>query len=359
MSCPITAGCRSRSRTSPSSRPTSISTTIWTKKTASDGAVAGLLGRAGGSCARDKDATERKIQCGINVIRRIGGASKAWGTWNLGRRTTGRNRDGSVRQCNCKLFATRLAWLQQKPCGAADAGSSVRECAPSEPAVPGGWRSARQRPSLAEVFGTIATKPTGSFWRKLIVVPRARLSGRGRLHGPRQLGDLARRRLEVRLRAADRRAAFQSDGDPAAGAVRAARHRRRPRSGAGLPRRVSARGVVAALGAGRNRDLRHRPCRGDRHGDRAQSAVRHSARNRRADHRARRVPDSVDAKPRLPLDRGFHRHAARRHRGLLHRPDRDGRSRMGRGDPRLRADDRDRAQSRHALSRASASSAPP
>ena len=38
---------------------------------------------------------------------------------------------------------------------------------PSEPAVPGGWRSARQRPSLAEVFGTIATKPTGSFWRKL------------------------------------------------------------------------------------------------------------------------------------------------------------------------------------------------
>jgi manganese transport protein len=33
--------------------------------------------------------------------------------------------------------------------------------------VPGGWRSARQRPSLAEVFGTIATKPSGSFWRKL------------------------------------------------------------------------------------------------------------------------------------------------------------------------------------------------
>ncbi len=37
----------------------------------------------------------------------------------------------------------------------------------SEPAVPGGWRTPRQRPSLAEVFGTIATKPTGSFWRKL------------------------------------------------------------------------------------------------------------------------------------------------------------------------------------------------
>jgi manganese transport protein len=38
---------------------------------------------------------------------------------------------------------------------------------PSEPVVPGGWRTARQRPSLAEVFGTIATKPSGSFWRKL------------------------------------------------------------------------------------------------------------------------------------------------------------------------------------------------
>src|SRR6476659_8726316 len=36
-----------------------------------------------------------------------------------------------------------------------------------EPAVQGGWRHARQRPSLAEVFGTIAVKPTGSFWRKL------------------------------------------------------------------------------------------------------------------------------------------------------------------------------------------------
>ena len=38
--------------------------------------------------------------------------------------------------------------------------------------------------------------------------------------------------------------------------------------------------------------------------------------------------------------------AARRHRALLRRPDRPGRSRMGRGDPRLRADDRDRDQSR-------------
>jgi manganese transport protein len=35
------------------------------------------------------------------------------------------------------------------------------------PVVPDGWRHERKRPSLAEVFGTIATRPTGSFWRKL------------------------------------------------------------------------------------------------------------------------------------------------------------------------------------------------
>jgi manganese transport protein len=32
----------------------------------------------------------------------------------------------------------------------------------------GGWRHERMRPSLAEVFGTISTRPTGSFWRKLV-----------------------------------------------------------------------------------------------------------------------------------------------------------------------------------------------
>jgi manganese transport protein len=31
----------------------------------------------------------------------------------------------------------------------------------------GGWRRERVRPSLAEVFGSIATRPSGSFWRKL------------------------------------------------------------------------------------------------------------------------------------------------------------------------------------------------
>src|SRR5262252_136909 len=31
-----------------------------------------------------------------------------------------------------------------------------------------GWRRARGAPSLVEVFGSIATKPSGSFWRKLL-----------------------------------------------------------------------------------------------------------------------------------------------------------------------------------------------
>src|SRR6267378_7888846 len=31
-----------------------------------------------------------------------------------------------------------------------------------------GWRRARRTPSLSEVFGTIATRPTGPFWKKLV-----------------------------------------------------------------------------------------------------------------------------------------------------------------------------------------------
>src|SRR5690606_847794 len=31
-----------------------------------------------------------------------------------------------------------------------------------------GWRRERGRPSLVEVYGSIGTRPTGSFWRKLV-----------------------------------------------------------------------------------------------------------------------------------------------------------------------------------------------
>ena len=146
-------------------------------------------------------------------------------------------------ECNCKLFATRLSLLHPKPFGARPCWfprprlplrpSPLFPAAGAAPASGHRWR---------RYSASIAVRPTGSFWRKLTSFLGPGLSGRGRLHGPRQLGDVARRRLEVRLRAADRCAAVQSDGDPAAGLVRAAWHRRRPRSGAGLPRRVSTRG---------------------------------------------------------------------------------------------------------------------
>ncbi len=55
---------------------------------------------------------------------------------------------------------------------------------------------------------------------------------------------------------------------------------------------------------GRDRHLRHRPRRGDRHRDRPQPALRHPARDRRHHHRARRFPDPLAAEPRLPLGRG-------------------------------------------------------
>jgi manganese transport protein len=39
----------------------------------------------------------------------------------------------------------------------------------SAESVPGatGWKRARGTPSLSEVFGSITTRPSGSFWRKL------------------------------------------------------------------------------------------------------------------------------------------------------------------------------------------------
>ena len=102
--------------------------------------------------------------------------------------------------------------------------------------------------------------------------------------------------------------------------------------------------------AGRDRHHRHRHRRGDRHGHRPQPAVRHPARDRRDAHRARRVPDPLSAAARLSLSRGADHHAARRHRRLLCRPDRARQPGVGPADPRLRADHRDRAQSRDALS---------
>ncbi len=47
-----------------------------------------------------------------------------------------------------------------------DARSNTTPAPPAAESLPG-WRLERRRPSLSEVFGTIATRPTGSIWRKL------------------------------------------------------------------------------------------------------------------------------------------------------------------------------------------------
>ena len=165
--------------------------------------------------------------------------------------------------------------------------------------------------------------------RRRLVPPALRLHGTGlhglgRLHGPGQLGDRPRRRRALRLYAALRHHAVEPDGDPAAGAGGPARHRHRPRSGAGLPRLLSAPGQLPALDRLRARDHRLRPRRGDRHGDRAPAALRHPADRRRADRGARRLPGALPDEPRLPLARGLHRRAADRDLRLLRDPDRRG-----------------------------------
>src|ERR687887_2170507 len=44
----------------------------------------------------------------------------------------------------------------------------LMRASPDQAVVEGGWRRQRERPSLAEVFGTIRTRPAGPMWRKLI-----------------------------------------------------------------------------------------------------------------------------------------------------------------------------------------------
>ena len=217
-----------------------------------------------------------------------------------------------------------------------------------------GWRAdaaANRQRSLPEVNATIAV-PLGGHWcAPAAGVSRARLSGLGRLHGSRQLGDRSRRRIEVRLHAAVGHPAVEPDGDPAAGARRAARHRHRPRSRAGLPRQLFAAGQFHAVAGLRGRDHRLRSGGSDRHRDCAETAVRHSPDRRRADHRARRLPAAAADEQGLPLPRSLRHLAADRHRGLLCDPDLRRRAAGCRDAARLPAVDRDRHQSGDALHR--------
>ena len=186
---------------------------------------------------------------------------------------------------------------------------------------PSAWRLHSDTPSLQEVHNTIPVPPGLSFWRKLLAFSGPGISRRRRLHGSRQLGHRPRRRLGVRLHAAQRHPALEPDGDPAPVALREAGHRHRTRSRAGLPRSLFATGVVRALDPLRSGDLRVRPRGGHRLGHRAESAVRPAARLGRVHHRARRAGGDVSAEQGIPLHRGAGHHADRHDRRLLLRRD--------------------------------------
>ena len=152
---------------------------------------------------------------------------------------------------------------------------------PSAIAEPAGWRRQRGRPPLAEVFGSIATRPTGSLGKKLVAFLgpgylvavgymdpgnwATSLAGGSKFGYALLTVALLSNLMAILLQALCARLGI------AVG----------PRSRAGLPRCVSAHGVMAAVGARRDCDLRDRSCRGDRHGDRPQSLVRYPARDRR------------------------------------------------------------------------------
>ena len=217
--------------------------------------------------------------------------------------------------------------------------------------VEAGWRRRRGEFSLADVHRTIAVGRERADLAARDRLCRSRLSGRRRLYGPRQLGDLARRRLQLRLHAAGRRAGLQHHGDRAAVALRAARHRHRaatwPRPAAmPFPRRlpgalwllaeiaIIATDIAEVIGTAIGLNLIF--------GIPLELGV---------------LITALDVfiilylqKLGLPLGRGVDHHAARRDRALLRHPDRARRSGLGSGHPRLRADHRDRHQSADALS---------
>ena len=183
-------------------------------------------------------------------------------------------------------------------------------------------------------------------------VSRPRLSGVGRLHGPGQLGHRHRRRLEIRLHAAERRPHLQPDGDSAAVALRAPRRGDRPRSGAGMSRLLLAGRYRIALWV--LCEIAIVAC------DLAELLGSALALNllfgipmacRRVPDDARRAGVAVAAEQGLPLHGGHHRHAgghdrrcASRAQVLMSRPD------WGRGR-RARSDAADAGESRDALHR--------
>ncbi len=145
--------------------------------------------------------------------------------------------------------------------------------------------------------------------------------------------------------------ALQHHGDPAAVAERQAGDRHRPRPRPGLPRPLQSAGRDHAVDRLRAGDHRLRPCRGDRHRDRAAIAVRPAFGGGRVPDRARRAADPVPAEQGLPAAGGVRDRFAADHRRLLRVRDRGGAAGDRRGAGRLCAERGGHLQSGDALHR--------
>src|SRR5262245_38987203 len=84
--------------------------------------------------------------------------------------------------CSCKLFACKLVWPKSRRLQCRLTPPPLSEGPMLSPVKPvhiqaaadlneerlDGWRREQTTPSLAEVFGSIRTRPTGPMWRKLL-----------------------------------------------------------------------------------------------------------------------------------------------------------------------------------------------
>ena len=232
------------------------------------------------------------------------------------------------------------------------------ENSPAPTPASSGWRLPSSDVSLPEVHGSIPIPHGAGFWKKMMAFAGPGLPRRRRLHGPRQLGHRPRRRRPLRLHAAQRHHDLEPDGDSAAGARRAPRHRQRPRSRPGLPRSLLPPGHDRPVDPLRDRHRRLRPRRSARRRDRAQPALRAAAHLGRLPDGARRADRPLPAAPRLPLRRSARRRAHRPDRRLVRRRALAGEAEPGRRRGRLRAVDWGSSATRRCSTSPSASSAP-
>ena len=223
-----------------------------------------------------------------------------------------------------------------------ETGAAALGAAPAEAALQHdhdrGWRRPGGTPSLAEVFGSIRTRPTGPLWRRLLTFLgpgylvavgymdpgnwATSLAGGSKFGYALLVVALLSNLMAIMLQSLCARLAIGAGRDLAQ-ACRDAFPRWSPgRSGLLAEIAIIATDLAEVIGTAIGLNLLF--------GIPLEIGV---------------LITALDVflilwlqNKWLPLDRGVHHHAARRHRGLLRHPDRAGRSRLGRGDPRLRAD---------------------